>query len=287
MKTLLQAIRIHQWVKNLLIFVPMILAHKLADKQAIWASIICFAAFSLTASAGYLINDLVDIENDKRHPTKKNRPLASGRISKNTCYLICVLFLGIALTLTLSLSYKSLLVLLAYFCTSLLYSAKLKKIVLLDVFVLASLYTIRIIAGGFAVAVPVSAWLKAFSMFIFLSLAMVKRFSEVAGLKDNNKAPGRDYRTGDLDVLTNMGTTSGYLSVLVLALYINNEDVAKLYSHSGALWLICPLLLFWISRVWLLTHRGEMHDDPIVFAIRDKTSYLIGAVSALIVYVAI
>lgn len=289
MKKYFRLIRVHQWVKNLLIFLPLILAHKISDQKLLLESALGFLAFCLIASAGYLLNDLLDLEHDRKHPTKRMRPLASGQISSTVAMIIFAVFIVLGFLVAQRLSLNFSLILGLYFFLSLSYSMKLKRIVLVDIFILALLYTLRIISGGIAAELVVSAWLKAFSMFFFLSLALVKRFSELLTIEDkeNGKASGRGYLASDLEMLASMGTASGYLAALVLALYINNEDVIKLYSNPGALWLICPLILYWTSRVWLLAHRGKMHEDPIVFAITDKTSYFIGALSSLIVYLAV
>lgn len=278
-RAFLEAIRVHQWVKNLLVFVPLLTAHQLADVVVLSSAALAFVAFSLCSSSVYLLNDLLDLEADRQHPTKRNRPFASGELSLLTGMVAIPLLLLASIGLALLLPADFLLALLAYFALTLAYSFHLKQVVLLDVVVLAILYTTRIIAGAVAIAVPVSPWLLAFSMFLFLSLALVKRFAELRALRVANKqnAKGRGYSAGDLEQLASLGAASGYVSVMVLALYINSHEVTVLYKNPAALWLICPVILYWVSRVWLLAHRGQMHQDPIVFAIKDRGSYAVAA----------
>lgn len=280
----MRAIRLHQWVKNLLIFVPALMAHKALTVPVAVGLGSAFLAFSLCASAVYLMNDLVDLPADRRHRYKRLRPLARGEMSVVAALTAVPVLLLAAIGLALLLPPEFATFLALYFVTTAAYSLRLKQIVLVDILVLAALYTVRIMAGGAAVEVPVSKWLLGFSMFLFFSLACVKRFSELrlARRNDESAARGRGYVAGDLEQVAVFGTVSGYLSVLVLALYVSSVDVTQLYGSPGRLWLICPLVLYWISRVWLLAQRGELHDDPIVFALRDRASYVVGALCALI-----
>ena len=283
---LLKAIRPHQWVKNLLVFVPLITAHKLNSINLLILTFYAFIAFSFVASAGYLINDLSDLNSDRVHPRKRSRPLASGKVSILTgCFLALLLFLtGIYLGSVISPLF--LFTLLSYFLTSLLYSLYFKKIVLYDVFILALLYSIRVFAGGDVIGVRLSFWLIAFSTFIFLSLAFVKRYSELMQInkKGGLNSRGRDYLIEDIYLLLVMGIASGFSSVIVFSLYINSPEVALLYSKPELLWSISLLFLFWISRIWLVTIRGMMTDDPIIFAIKDKTSYVLFFLVGLILF---
>jgi 4-hydroxybenzoate polyprenyltransferase len=274
-----KAIRVHQWVKNLLIFAPIIAAHQVSDTSRLLKATLAFAAFSLCASAVYLLNDLVDLEADRQHPRKCRRPFASGSLPLFFGFALFPLFFGMSFWVASLVGRDFVLTLLGYAAITTLYSFYLKRLVLLDVIVLAGLYTLRIIAGLIAPDVPVSHWLLAFAMFIFLSLALSKRFSELHALRKLNKESpaGRGYRTVDLEQLASMGSASGYISVLVLALYIQSKEVTILYEHPQVLWLICPAFFYWISRVWLLAHRGYLHEDPVVFALKDKASYLVGA----------
>jgi 4-hydroxybenzoate polyprenyltransferase len=275
--TFFKAIRIHQWVKNLLIFIPILMAHKINDNGSIINAVIAFFSFSLTASAVYLMNDLSDIRSDRLNKYKSNRPIASGDMSILFAGMLIPIFLALSFVISMNLTSNFFNILVLYFLTTTIYTFWLKKIVLLDIFTLASLYTIRIIAGGAATSVLVSPWLLAFSMFIFLSLACSKRATELHDMKkiSDIKIPGRGYVGQDYAQIVQFGTISGYLAVLVLALYISNPQVTKLYSHPEWLWALCPFILYWISRIWLLTSRGQLHEDPIIFAISDKISYFV------------
>lgn len=270
----LKATRPHQWLKNVLIFVPLLTAHAWNDYSAVWHSLLAFVAFSLCASSVYLVNDLLDLPSDRAHPRKRHRPLASGDLQPLNGALASVVLVAAGLFVSTLISAAFALITLAYLAVTLAYSLHLKRYVLMDVIVLAGLYTVRVIAGVVAIASTQSFWLLAFSMFIFLSLALVKRCSEINTLMraSRSEAAGRDYRVSDLNYLHSMGTASGYLSVLVLALYINSPEMAAQYSNPYYLWLLCPLVLYWVSRVWLKTGRDEMHDDPLVFALKDRGS---------------
>lgn len=274
-----RALRLHQWVKNILIFVPLVAAHRVADPVALWQTTLAFLSFGLTASAGYLLNDLVDVEVDRHHPTKKYRPFASGALDFRAGFLgaPALLIAGAGISLLLPAAFT--IALLGYFTATQFYSFYLKRIVLADVFMLAMLYTARIIAGAIAITVPTSQWLLAFSIFLFLSMAFVKRYSELNALKLEEKdlAAGRGYRVIDFELLSSFGAASGYIAVLVFALYINSPEVGVLYRAPEYLWLFCLVLLYWISRVWIIAHRGGMHDDPIIFALKDRVSYAVGA----------
>jgi 4-hydroxybenzoate polyprenyltransferase/phosphoserine phosphatase len=277
-----RAIRMHQWVKNLLLVVPALMAHVPISVPVLVSLVVAFFSFCFCASAVYLLNDLVDLPADRTHRYKRLRPLARGEMSLLVALGSIPLLLVSAVLLAAILPQEFLWVLGGYFGTTLAYSLRLKQIVLVDIITLASLYTVRLLAGAVAVGVVVSEWLLGFSMFFFFSLACVKRFSELRVARKSNEsgARGRGYLASDLEQIAMFGTVSGYLSVLVLALYVSSVDVQRLYDSPGYLWLICPLVLYWLSRVWLLAHRGEFHDDPIVFAIRDKVSYLVGGACA-------
>lgn len=270
----LKAFRVHQWLKNVLLFVPLITAHQWANPVAIINIIFAFFAFSLTASSMYVLNDLLDLPADRAHPRKCKRPFAAGDISLlvGGKLLVGALLVGVLLSVLVSWAFTGILFL--YLAVTLTYSLHLKTFVLIDVFVLAGLYTLRVIAGAIAIDVTPSFWLLAFSIFVFLSLALVKRCTELLTLKEINATAtrGRDYRVSDLDYLRSMGTASGYLSALVLALFINSTDVAVQYSHPQVLWLLCPAILYWVSRIWIKAGRNEVDDDPLVFSIRDRGS---------------
>lgn len=284
-----RALRLHQWAKNLLVFVPLVSAHMVMDPTSIERALLAFLAFGMCASSVYLLNDLVDLPSDRAHPRKRHRPFAAGELSPLTGLVLAPVLLAIAFVIALWLPERFLLVLAGYYLLTFAYSFRLKRIEMLDVIVLAALYTARIIAGAAAIAVPLSFWLLAFSMFLFLSLALIKRFTELAVMRDSglDSMAGRGYRVDDLSLLGTLGVSSGYLSVLVLALYINSRDSEALYHHPKMLWLLCPLLLYWISRSWSLTYRGRMHDDPLLFALKDPASLVVSAIGLVIVLLAV
>lgn len=283
----LKAARIHQWLKNMLLFLPLVFAHRIMDGQLFLQTATAFVSFGLCASGVYLMNDLFDLENDRRHPTKQHRPFASGDFPLDLAMALIPALLLASVALGLVLPWDFLMVLAVYFATTLAYSLRLKQIVILDVLVLAALYTIRLLAGGAAAGVSVSYWLLVFSLFFFLSLGMLKRYTEVRTLDaTTDSVAGRSYRVDDAELLKQLGTASGYLAVLVLALYINSDQVRIQYDRPEMIWFLCPLLLYWISRTWLLAHRGQMHEDPVLFAIRDRTSHLLIGLSLVILYLA-
>ncbi|MFC5743956.1 UbiA family prenyltransferase [Dyella tabacisoli] len=277
LKAWIKAIRVHQWLKNLLVFLPLLASHRFFDVPAVTASLIAFMAFGLCASGVYVLNDLLDLPSDRRHPRKRLRPFAAGRLPLlHGLFAAPVLTLaGFALAMLVSLNFTA--VLIGYYVITLAYSLRLKRVVMIDVILLAALYTVRIIGGAAAIGSALSFWLLAFSMFIFLSLAMLKRYAELDNMLTNGqtKASGRGYAVDDLPLLQSLGTSSGYLAVLVFALYINSPESLALYRHPKVLWLICPLLLYWISRAWIVAHRGRMDDDPVVFAATDRVSQIV------------
>lgn len=267
-------IRVHQWLKNLLILVPMISAHRLGSAESLLQAALAFAAFCLCASAVYVINDLLDLDADRQHVRKRRRPLAAGRIPVAHAIVAAPLLLIGSFALALLLPRALLLVLGGYFVMTLAYSLRLKRQVIVDVLLLAALYTMRLLAGAVATSVTPSFWLLAFSMFLFLSLALVKRYSElkVTLAESKHAAAGRGYWVADLPVLMALGVSAGMAAVLVLALYINDPETRRLYPGTFWLWLVPPLMLYWVSRVWMKTHRDEIDDDPVVWAVRDWQS---------------
>ncbi|MGC2298930.1 MAG: UbiA family prenyltransferase [Acidobacteriaceae bacterium] len=283
-KAILKSIRLHQWAKNVLIFVPMLLAHVL--RASVFAdAAIAFVSFSLCASSTYIANDLLDIESDRRHPTKRTRPFASGDLSVKTGALVSAALLAGSIAIAVSLlPLGFLLWLFLYLVATLSYSLVLKRIVLVDVILLSGLYTVRMLAGAAATKVDISPWLGAFSLFLFLSLAMVKRFSELQNARTRGQAlaNGRGYLLGDIEQLRSFGTSSAYAAVVVFSFYIGAHDVSSLYIHSNRLWLITPLMIFWLSRVWLLASRGQLDEDPVIFAVTDRISLLTGLAVAVI-----
>ena len=287
----LRALRPHQWTKNLLVFVPLALTPDQVGDPALQLSALgAFVALSLVASAGYVVNDLLDLEADREHPTKRTRPFASGALSPGFGLGLAAV-LGIAgFAVAWRFTPSAFLSLLGvYLVTTFAYSLYLKRQLLVDVIVLAGLYTLRVIAGAAAVAIALTPWLLAFSLFIFLSLAFAKRYAELQLLaaRSETHARGRAYRVSDLDLVAILGATSGYLSVLVLCLYINSDEVRALYRTVGVLWFLAPILLYWISRIWLLAKRGELPGDPVAFAVRDPVSWLSGALMGAVIVAAV
>ncbi len=283
-KILVKTLRLHQWVRNLLIFVPLIASHQINDLHLVAQGALAFLFFGLCASHVYIFNDLVDLPNDRRHKIKRCRPLAAGLVSIPTALIISVILLLASFTFSLLLLPKWFTIaLFSYYILTLAYSLFLKRFAIIDIVTLASLYSLRIIAGTFAFSLILSFWLLAFSMFIFLSLSLVKRYAE---LRNESLSRYRAYYFNDLEMLSSFGAASGYLSVMILALYIRDESTIALYSHPRIIWFACPLLLYWISRVWMITHRGQMQDDPVLFAIKDRVSWIIGALLCLIFWYA-
>jgi len=286
---LAKALRVHQWAKNLLVFLPLLLAHSFRHAASVLAAVAAFFCFSFTASATYIINDLLDLESDRVHLHKRKRAFAAGNLSVATGLGISFALAATALITAAFMPRKFLIYLLLYFVTTLAYSLSLKRIVLVDVVVLSSLYTIRMLAGSEATHDPVSPWLAAFSIFLFLSLAMVKRFSELQNLHSRGATPSnaRGYLLSDIEQLRSFGTSSAYASIVIFALYINGRDVVALYHHPTRMWLITPLLILWISRVWLLASRGLLDEDPVVFALSDRMSLLLCLGVAVVAYSAL
>ena len=277
-----RALRMSQWIKNLLVFVPIVVDHRLLDPPLFTAACTAFVAFCLAASGAYVLNDLVDLPADRAHRHKRRRPFAAGELEPRHGWLLFPLLVGSAIALSaVKLPADFVGLLLLYLVVTTAYSTWLKRLAVLDVLVLAGLYTLRVLAGGAATGVTPSAWLLAFAMFLFLSLAFLKRYAEMREAGPGQPANRRGYRAGDLAWLGSMGGASGYLSVLVLALYLNSEQVVTLYRRPTLLWLVCPLLLYWTGRLWFRANRGEIHEDPIVAAVSDPVSYVVGLFVAI------
>jgi 4-hydroxybenzoate polyprenyltransferase/phosphoserine phosphatase len=287
-KAVVRAIRPHQWIKNILIFVPLVAGHKLADFTSVLGALTAFVAFCLFASAVYVLNDVLDIEADRAHPEKCRRPFASGAlpIIWSAPLIIVLLALGFGLSVAF-LPWTFLALLALYLVVTTLYSLWLKRKVLVDVFVLAGLYTIRIVAGGDASGIEVSEWLLAFSMFMFTSLAFAKRYTELLRLESqpNTRIERRGYVASDVSLIESVGPASGYMSVLILALYLHSPEVKLLYSQPRVLWLICPVIMYWISRMWFQSKRRNLKNDPVVFAVTDRYSWLAAAITALLLVI--
>jgi len=298
LNSLRKAVRAHQWAKNVLVFAPAFLGHRFFETAVLVKSIAAFAGFSLAASSIYIVNDLFDLEADRAHPTKRHRPFASGAIPAFHGVMLSIALLVMSLIVSTILGTGFVAIIGSYLLLTTAYTFWLKSVVIADVMMLACLYTVRLMAGSVATQVVVSPWLLSLSTFFFLSLAFMKRVSELKlVLKkhhienrgttiDDLIVKGRDYQTGDLHLITSLGSASGYISVLVFCLYITSTSVQTMYSEPDYLWFACPLLLFWLSRAWMITNRGAMHSDPVAFALTDRTSYIVGALLVFVTMLA-
>lgn len=269
----LNVIRIHHWVKNILIFIPILASHKINIENLVLTSFMFFS-FSLIASAGYIFNDLIDIKSDKNHPSKKFRPIARGIISKQEALFVALLILILGFSISIRINLNFFLLLIFYLITSVSYSLYFKKKIIIDILILSILYTYRIYASSITLEIYLSVWLLAFSIFIFFSLASIKRLTEILKLNNSKSLKERGYKKEDSLIINIAALCSGYLSVLVLALYINSNEVSDLYSHPYVLFGSCIVMVFWITRISIITNRKQMNYDPIVFASKDLTSYI-------------
>jgi 4-hydroxybenzoate polyprenyltransferase len=286
---LLALLRPHQWAKNFLVFLPLLLSHQVRDPHRWLGVLVAFVAFCLAASSVYVFNDWRDVETDRRHPTKRGRPFASGRLPLAYGPPLAVALLGAAVLVSaLLLPWQFTVTLVIYLAASAAYTAYFKSRLLVDVMILAGLYTLRVLAGGVAGQAPVSNWMQAFSVFLFVSLAFVKRYTELTAVEERGEtwAGGRGYEVRDLRVIESVGPASGYMAVLVLALYINDPTTTRLYPSPALLWPLCLVLLYWITRVWFFARRRALHEDPILFALRDRGSWCCLAVAIAIVVLA-
>ncbi len=286
---IIKEMRIYQWVKNILIFVPLLLSHTYTDLDMVSVSLIAFVAFSLCASSVYIINDLCDVESDRKHPVKKFRPIAAGQLPPFAAKMAALFLFVIALAVALLVNQEFVLVFLAYFILTFAYSFGLKELAIIDVLILGGLYTLRIIAGIYAINEELSYWLLVFSLFLFISLAMLKRFIELKNMEERNeeKMTRRGYEVGDADLISKMGIVSSYIAILVIALYIHDPLVTAKYSTPIWLWLVIPAILYWLSRIWLIANRGLLYEDPVLFALKDKASYIVMIVCLVSVLAAI
>lgn len=289
-KTISRGIRVHQWLKNILILVPLAASHQFSNLYVFIHALLAFLAFSLAASATYLINDLADLESDRKHRTKSQRPIASGILRIDYSFVIIAFLFCLSLAISSFLPPFFLLSLLIYICITITYSFKLKKLQTIDIVTLASLYTLRIFAGGAATSIKPSFWLLAFSMFIFFSLAIIKRVSELhkssSKYDDSDKIPGRGYYLTDMHVLMSLAVSSGVLSIFVFSMYINSEAVMLIYKNPYILWFICPIFGYWIVRILIMASRGEIDEDPIIFTVKDWRSWLAGILILVIAFLA-
>ena len=279
----LTAIRPHHWAKNLLVFSPIILGHRMDDSETWKSASICFLSFSMFASFVYILNDLLDRNSDRGHATKRLRPIASGRISRLQAGMIAALLLSGGVGSALYLPQPARLAIVGYVVSATVYSAWAKSLAVVDVLLLGSFYTMRVIAGGAATDIPISPWTLAFCMFLFLSIALAKRYVEVERHGPNDR---RGYRPEDSRALFALGIGSGLMAVQVLALYIYSPEVRSIYSRPEILWLMCPVVLYWIAHMWVVAGRGELADDPLIFALRDSSSYAAGACAVAVLLAA-
>ena len=292
LSALVSLLRPRHWVKNLLLVAPLILAHQFTETSRLLPLLLGIVSFSLIASLVYVVNDLVDIESDRQHPTKRLRPLAAGQLSHTSGMLVVLVLAAGGIATAWGVSTNFLVITAVYLGATTLYSCWLKRVVIADVLMLATFYTLRIVAGGIAADVEVSDWLLAFAMFLFTSLAFSKRHAELTRLageqpeSTDRPAAGRGYRVRDLGIIEVMGPAAGYLSVLVFTLYINREGIEQLYTYTWPLWAITLLLMYWISRLWLLARRGELKEDPVVYAVTDPVSLLVGLLVTALAIVA-
>lgn len=279
MTNFFKTIRIHQWSKNALIFLPLLLSHRFMEMDLVWTASMAFLSLSLMASANYILNDLLDLSFDRIHPTKKKRPIASGNVKRSTALIwsgtlfVCAIGLGS----TISITFLKFLAI--YLLVTTAYSYWIKKMMILDVLTLAFLYTLRVLIGSRILHIPFSEWLFAFSIFLFCSLGFLKRNNEMINLakameQQTKDIPGRGYRLADLPIIQLFGINCGIASALVFVLYINSDNVRLLYQTNYWLWLITPMFMYWLTRIWLIAARGEMNEDPIVFSIKDSHGYL-------------
>jgi 4-hydroxybenzoate polyprenyltransferase len=278
------SLRLYQWLKNMLVFVPLLAEHRFNEGNLLLSGCVAFLSFGLCASSVYLLNDLLDLPEDRRHPRKRFRSFASGMLPLHAGLLVAPLLLGVSIVIGLILPREFLLLLGLYYVMTLAYSLGVKKIVILDVILLAGLFSIRMLAGSAAVSIWPSSWLLAHSMFLFISLALVKRYAELVTMRieHGQAAKARSYVASDSELLAVMGVASAFVSVLVLVLYITSGSAQLLYGHLNVIWLACPALLYWLCYIWLIAHRGGMHDDPMIFALKDRVSRYI-LVSMLII----
>ena len=288
LRTIAKMLRVHQWLKNSLIAVPMVLSHEYLNLSMIFACVLAFISFSTAASAIYIVNDFFDLALDRRHPTKRNRPLASGLVSAPFGMAAVAILLPISFLVALALPIEFLGVLVVYLIATTAYSFSVKRMLLLDVLMLAGLYTTRLLAGTAATGVDASFWLLAFSSFFFLSLALVKRFVELRSspLTVGERIAGRGYRAEDQEIIAQAGMASAFAAVLVLALYIDSDAVRTQYTHPWMVWPLAPIVLYMAMRVWILARRDELHDDPVVFIISDWRSQLMAAFGAVLLVAA-
>ncbi|MGA7178214.1 MAG: UbiA family prenyltransferase [Thiobacillaceae bacterium] len=284
----ISALRLHHWLKNLLLFTPLVAAHRITEAALFNPVALAFLVFGLCASGVYLLNDLMDLEVDRQHPHKRERPIPAGRVQIHLILAGLPALLAAGLGLSFLLPWGFVVVVASYLVLNLAYSLRLKAVPILDVLVLAGLYTLRIIGGSVVTGIWLSPWLLTFAMFVFLSLALVKRYAELTlRVEEGGRGMARGYQVDDAELLSSLGGAAGYIAVLVLAFYIESGTSHALYRRPHVLWALCVLLLYWISHLWLMAHRKRMNDDPLVFALRDPVSRLLMALMALVLLAAV
>jgi 4-hydroxybenzoate polyprenyltransferase len=287
LKSWLSALRVHQWAKNVLVFVPLVTSHQFLHPKLLLECALSFVLFSLCASAQYILNDLVDLEADRQHATKRRRPFASGDLSLAAGFVAAHAMLAISLLTALVLSKFTAVALAGYFVLSFAYSMYFKRVILLDAFILSGLYTQRIVVGHLVTGVAFSVWLLSFAFFFFLSLAFSKRWAELNNVqRTNSKIVGRGYQVGDIEQINLFGVCSAFLSAVVFILYLQSDKVRELYRHPLVLWLLSPVYLYWVSRLWIRSSRGEIDEDPVLFVLKDPVTYVIVAISGAIMMTA-
>jgi len=292
-RSVIRALRVHQWLKNLLVFLPVLAGQRLTDGGTLIAAVVAFVSFCLVASAVYVANDVLDLVEDRSHPSKRRRPFASGALPLSAAPWLALVTLGSGVLMAfVFLPRVFLLTLGSYVVLTSAYTVRLKGAVLIDVLTLAGLYALRVLAGSAATGITPSVWLLGFSLFFFLSLAMLKRYAELhsvlvaEGDPPGGRLAGRSYQTRDLPVLIALGVGTGCMAVLVLALYVISDEFAAHYRHPWLLWQLCPLALYWVGRAWMVVARDEMTDDPVIWALRDRLSRWTGALAILILLLA-
>ncbi len=289
--SLAKALRLHQWSKNVLVFVPLLMSHQVFLSEPLINTLLAFICFGLVASSIYLLNDIMDLRQDRRHPSKQRRPFASGALPVSAGLFAIPALIGSAILISLWLPKMFGITLLAYVTLNLGYTFYLKRKLLVDVLALSGAYTLRILAGNAAGPIELSNWLLAFSMFLFLSLALVKRYVELDTVEtddpDAKRFMGRGYRRTDLDMLSQLGVASGFAAVIVLALFVEGAGKSGLYKHRELIWLVCPIFLYVIGRIWVLAKRRELPDDPIMFIIKDWRSHLMAVIVGVIFILAV
>ena len=279
------AMRPHQWSKNILLFVPLLAAQAFYGSSAWLDGLLAFVAFSAAASAVYVWNDMMDAPSDRTHPIKRKRPFAAGALSLETGLFLWIALATLAGSIALALPQRFGVILLFYFLGNILYTCGLKRVAGLDLVMLAAMYTSRILAGGAATATPVSQWLASFAVFLFFGLGAVKRYVELSQSGEQPTA-GRGYQNRDAETVFALGVGSSLMSAVVLALYLSSTQAGLIYGEPSDLWMLMAVHLFWITRIWTAARRGDVSADPVIFVLRDRQSYLAALAAAIALWLA-